>query len=84
MCEKGNTYLLLGYVKICADTMEVSVAVPQGRESIYLKSSSTPLGHLSKDSAPYDRDPCSSVFTAALFASATNENSLVVSQWTNG
>ena len=69
MWSKGNTPLLLVGVKICISTLEISMAVSENWDSIYLK---TPRYNswAYEDAQSNHKDTCSTMFITVLFVIA--------------
>ena len=73
MWGKGNTHSLLVGVQTCTATVEIGVAASQEVENNLPQDPATPLlGIYPKDSTPYYRDTCSSMFIVAAFKTAGN------------
>ena len=71
---KENTPPLLVEVQACTTTLEIILAVSENKWGLFYP----------KDGPLYHKDPCSTMFKAALFVIARNYNNLNVPHLKNG
>ena len=82
MWSKGNTPPLLVGVQICTATLKITVAFSQKVDTLPKDSAITMLRIIPKDTPPYHKDVCSTMFIAVLFIIV--RNNLEIPQLKNG
>ena len=82
MWSKWNTPPLLVGVQICTATLKINVAFSQKIDTLPQDPAITLLRIIPKDTLPYQKDVCSTMFIAVIFI--LTRNNLNIPQLKNG